>query len=415
MTDESDYKYDVFISYRRVDPDQVWVRTQLKPALEGAGLKVLLDDFDFVPGADLVNEMTRAVKQSRRGICVLSPDYDSGRWVNFESVMLRGRDPSAANSTLIPLVLRSTQLPQHIQNLIAIDWTDPANHQREWTKLLNVLEAKDRKAPRPGPVGTAPPPPAPPPKPPPGWKLRKLALLILAATVLVILAALFYRSCGDSEVRTVQGRIYYERTAENTGLIPVENVVVYLKNNRDVYSKATGSDGRFVLTLPGIPASAAIALEAKYGTQFYDMEYQSSGDYPVIPREIEKLNITFIDTPWVEAQEPCLPDEGDTPSNHKVYSLNVELPGNQSKPEAMLTVELLESPNTTIRSAFVRATPKQFYRRETRETEDSTKSRTWVFKLPSSGLQTKLDVCLGSELADEKISRDKLKTHYKLQ
>ena len=46
----------VFISYRWVDPDQKWVREQLAPALRRAGLSVLLDVDDFVPGRDLILE-----------------------------------------------------------------------------------------------------------------------------------------------------------------------------------------------------------------------------------------------------------------------------------------------------------------------------------------------------------------------
>ena len=29
------YSYDVFVSYRWVSPDQLWVREQLEPALKG--------------------------------------------------------------------------------------------------------------------------------------------------------------------------------------------------------------------------------------------------------------------------------------------------------------------------------------------------------------------------------------------
>ena len=80
-----DRMHDVFISYRWVDPDQRWVREQLAPALRNAGLAVLLDVDDFVPGRDLILEMTRAGHESRRVLCVLSPDYfDGNRMVAFE-------------------------------------------------------------------------------------------------------------------------------------------------------------------------------------------------------------------------------------------------------------------------------------------------------------------------------------------
>ena len=87
--------HDVFVSYRWVDPDQTWVREQLAPALRNSGLTVLLDVDDFVPGRDLILEMTRAGHESRRVLCVLSPDYfDGNRMVAFESLMARRLDPS---------------------------------------------------------------------------------------------------------------------------------------------------------------------------------------------------------------------------------------------------------------------------------------------------------------------------------
>jgi hypothetical protein len=51
--------YDVFTSYRWIEPDQTWVRDSLYPALEAAGLRPLLDVVDFVPSRDLILEMER--------------------------------------------------------------------------------------------------------------------------------------------------------------------------------------------------------------------------------------------------------------------------------------------------------------------------------------------------------------------
>jgi hypothetical protein len=93
---EMSFDYDVFVSYRWVEPDLTWVRDELVPALNSAGLKVCFDVEDFIPGRDLILEMSRAGKQSRRAICILSPDYFEGdRFVAFESLMARRLNPSA--------------------------------------------------------------------------------------------------------------------------------------------------------------------------------------------------------------------------------------------------------------------------------------------------------------------------------
>lgn len=142
--------YDVFISYRWVSPEQEWVRDDLFPALKGAGLTPLLDVEDFVPGRDLMLEMTRAGQSSRRLLCVITPDYFEGnRMVGFEALMARRSDPSGMDSRLVPLLVRTTQLPEWMRGLIPVDWTDPSTHAREWRKLLGVLGATILDAPRP--------------------------------------------------------------------------------------------------------------------------------------------------------------------------------------------------------------------------------------------------------------------------
>jgi nucleoside phosphorylase len=143
--------YDVFISYRWTSPDQEWVRDQLYQRLVDAGLKVILDVEDFVPGRDLILEMERAGNESHHVLCVISPEYlEEGRMVEFENLSARRRDPAGRNSFLIPLVLRQTNIPDRIRGLIPIDWTNPKNHAREWRKLLKVLGGSNLTAQPPG-------------------------------------------------------------------------------------------------------------------------------------------------------------------------------------------------------------------------------------------------------------------------
>lgn len=147
-------RYDVFISYRWVDPDMYWVRDHLAPALQGAGLRTLLDVQDFVPGRDLILEMDRAGRESRYVLCVLSPEYfDGDRMVAFESLNARRSNPSGSDSRLIPLLLRPTQMPNWIRGLVPIDWTDDRGRGREWTKLLEILGAPRNSGPPPKPPG----------------------------------------------------------------------------------------------------------------------------------------------------------------------------------------------------------------------------------------------------------------------
>lgn len=166
-------EYDVFISYRWVSPDQEWVRKDLFPALRAAGLRPLLDVEDFVPGRDLILEMTRAGRSSQRALCVVSPAYFEGnRMVAFEALNARRADPSGQDSKLIPLVLMPTELPEWMRGLVPVDWTDSLHYGREWNKLLRVLDAPNKGAPPPGGIDTPSPPPRNTEPPTAKWHLH---------------------------------------------------------------------------------------------------------------------------------------------------------------------------------------------------------------------------------------------------
>jgi hypothetical protein len=139
--------WDVFVSYRWVEPDQTWVRTKLVPQLQAAGLRVLLDvaEDGFVAGRDAISEMTRAGRESQRTLSIWTPEYFADdRSVWFESLQARRRDPQGRHSALVPLLLRHTDIPGEFYGLISIDWTDPARRPTEWVRLLAVLGAQQR-------------------------------------------------------------------------------------------------------------------------------------------------------------------------------------------------------------------------------------------------------------------------------
>ena len=143
-------KYDVFVSYRWIDPEMSWVRDHLVPSLQAAGLRTLLDVEDFVPGRDLILEMERAGRESQHVLCVISPAYfDGDRMVAFESLAARRSNPTGSASRLIPLLICSTNMPEWVRGLIPIDWTNERDRHREWKKLLRSLGAAREAEPPP--------------------------------------------------------------------------------------------------------------------------------------------------------------------------------------------------------------------------------------------------------------------------
>ena len=78
--------YDVFVSYRHLEPDKSWVRKTSVPALEQAGLTIFFDYRCFRIGYPLITEMSRSVEQSRCTVAVLTPAYLEGRFADLDNI-----------------------------------------------------------------------------------------------------------------------------------------------------------------------------------------------------------------------------------------------------------------------------------------------------------------------------------------
>jgi len=153
MSDSDTYRYDAFISYSH--RDEKWVQGTLLPWLEDAGLHVCIDFRDFEPGAPVLTEMERAVKQSRKTLLVLTPDYLASEWAEFENILASTLDPAARQRRVIPLLLQQCELPLRIRSLIYLDFTQPSEVE---SQLQRLIEAIGGESIRPTPLLPTPPP-----------------------------------------------------------------------------------------------------------------------------------------------------------------------------------------------------------------------------------------------------------------
>jgi hypothetical protein len=137
---QSDFRYDVFISYSH--KDQNWVRNTLLPTLEKHGVTVFIDFRDFEPGAPSIIEMERGVKESRKTILILTPDYIMSAWSEFEAVLAGTLDPAARERRILPILLKKCVLPLRINYLTYLNFTDPTTLDLQWTRLISALGKK---------------------------------------------------------------------------------------------------------------------------------------------------------------------------------------------------------------------------------------------------------------------------------
>ncbi|HKZ85560.1 MAG TPA: TIR domain-containing protein [Anaerolineae bacterium] len=138
MSRQADQPYDVFISYS--PKDQAWVRDWLLPRLEKAGFGVAVDFRDFVVGMPRIENIERAIENSRRTIVVLTPDWLDSEWNAFEALLLRTTDPAARRRKLMPVLLKPCELPQAIASLEAADFAAERHWERQCQRLIRDVE-----------------------------------------------------------------------------------------------------------------------------------------------------------------------------------------------------------------------------------------------------------------------------------
>lgn len=144
MNTPQDYKYDVFISYRSTD--KKWVRGELLETLEAAGLKVCIDYRDFKIGDPTVEEIERAVQESRKTLLVLTPAYWQSGWTEYENLILQTLEFSNRQRRLIPLVKEKCALPPRISYLNHANFVNPDDLKAEWGRLLTALGKSNQLA-----------------------------------------------------------------------------------------------------------------------------------------------------------------------------------------------------------------------------------------------------------------------------
>lgn len=137
MPDQQQFDYDVFISYS--SRDKTWVRGELLKRIEDAGLRAFIDYRDFTRGAPSIKECERGVKECRKTLLILTPNYIASGWGEIENIMVQTLDPANRELRLIPLLKTACEKPLRIGALTHIDFTDGADIDLAWRQLLTAL------------------------------------------------------------------------------------------------------------------------------------------------------------------------------------------------------------------------------------------------------------------------------------
>jgi tetratricopeptide (TPR) repeat protein len=153
-TPETPDRYDFWISHSGKDQKWgEWVAWQL----DQDGYKVLLDVWDFRPGASFVERMSHAASRSDRLVLVLSSSYGEAKFVRPEWANFFRRDPAARKNTIIPVRVEDVTAPEIIGDLIWVDLVGCAEEEARLRLLMGVRpDAARPDLPPPFPAGPSP-------------------------------------------------------------------------------------------------------------------------------------------------------------------------------------------------------------------------------------------------------------------
>ncbi|XP_071805986.1 uncharacterized protein [Asterias amurensis] len=81
---KDDKDFDVFISYKSGTPDEEFVINDLIPRLEKDGYRVCVHYRFFLPGRSIIDNISDAVRRSRKTLLLLTPGFVESEWCRFE-------------------------------------------------------------------------------------------------------------------------------------------------------------------------------------------------------------------------------------------------------------------------------------------------------------------------------------------
>lgn len=137
--------YHVFISYRSSDRP---IAAEVAELLEGAGLRVFLDQKELNPGDALATNLEKALTQSRAAVVLVSRGWLESAWCQKEANVLKQRSVEDAGFKLVPLRLDDSTLPAFLSDLLWLDFRQEKNLGTEVNRLIDALVAADGSKPK---------------------------------------------------------------------------------------------------------------------------------------------------------------------------------------------------------------------------------------------------------------------------
>ena len=145
--DENIYEYDAFISY--AEEDREFAVHKMIENIEKNDIRLCFHSRDFTPGFDIAENITNAIHNSRKTVCVLSPAFLASYWCTYELNIARMESiySRQGENTLFLIVfgnIKACDLPLTIMDLVDkksyIEYPDdPQGDVVFWRKVREVI------------------------------------------------------------------------------------------------------------------------------------------------------------------------------------------------------------------------------------------------------------------------------------
>lgn len=144
----SEEKIDLFLSYNHGDKE--WVE-KFASSIESEQydqrtLRVFLDDWDIIPGRNMIQEMERGLTMSRFVCPIISKNSINAEWPNMEWSIAISSDPSGRKGRVIPIWLGDCEIPPSLKIRDVLYCNNEISFKKSYSKLIAVL--KNERLPR---------------------------------------------------------------------------------------------------------------------------------------------------------------------------------------------------------------------------------------------------------------------------
>jgi tetratricopeptide (TPR) repeat protein len=140
MTNTTDYEYDLFISYNRVD--ESWAGKLATRLEQEGGFKVFFAPWDILPGESIDARLEHSLAKSRKVGLIMSPESVASEWVNEERYTTHNIDTARKERRLIPLYRRSCDIPPFLEHIRYIDFREDDKFEDGYRALIAVLRGE---------------------------------------------------------------------------------------------------------------------------------------------------------------------------------------------------------------------------------------------------------------------------------